>query len=72
MDLFRAGGNPPQSEITLCFGEELSDEDDMAEKHIVIKVQNTQGLMNGKTSRNLGKTSKKIFRTASLGLIVVA
>ncbi|XP_017560023.1 interferon regulatory factor 9 [Pygocentrus nattereri] len=38
LDNFRAGGNLPQSEITLCFGEELSEGDDLAEKHIIIKI----------------------------------
>ncbi|KAI4885277.1 hypothetical protein NFI96_013676 [Prochilodus magdalenae] len=38
LDKFRAGGNLPQSEITLCFGEELSEGDDLAEKYIVIKI----------------------------------
>ncbi|XP_066520072.1 interferon regulatory factor 9 [Hoplias malabaricus] len=38
LDLFRSGGCQPESEITLCFGEELSDEDNLAEKFIIIKI----------------------------------
>ncbi|XP_051959371.1 interferon regulatory factor 9 isoform X2 [Xyrauchen texanus] len=38
LDSFRSGGNPPQSEITLCFGEELFDGEDLSEKHIIIKI----------------------------------
>lgn len=35
---FRAGGNLPQSEITLCYGEELADGDDLSKKCIIIKI----------------------------------
>ncbi|XP_016324023.1 interferon regulatory factor 8-like isoform X1 [Sinocyclocheilus anshuiensis] len=38
LDSFRSGGKQPQSEITLCFGEELYDGDDVDDKHIIIKI----------------------------------
>lgn len=39
LDSYRSGGDPPQTDITLCFGEELMDGDDLSDKHIIIKVQ---------------------------------
>ncbi|XP_042591158.1 interferon regulatory factor 8-like [Cyprinus carpio] len=38
LDAFRSGGKQPQSEITLCFGEELCDGDNIDDKHIIIKI----------------------------------
>ncbi|XP_073684217.1 interferon regulatory factor 9 [Garra rufa] len=38
LDAFRSGGKQPQSEITLCFGEELHDGDNIDDKHIIIKI----------------------------------
>ncbi|XP_026101229.1 interferon regulatory factor 8-like [Carassius auratus] len=38
LDSFRSGGKQPQSEITLCFGEELCDGDNVDDKHIIIKI----------------------------------
>uniref|UniRef100_A0A8C1L9S7 Interferon regulatory factor 9 n=2 Tax=Cyprinus carpio TaxID=7962 RepID=A0A8C1L9S7_CYPCA len=38
LDSFRSGGKQPQSEITLCFGEELHDGDNIDDKHIIIKI----------------------------------
>ncbi|XP_067285369.1 interferon regulatory factor 9 [Pseudorasbora parva] len=38
LDAFRNGGKEPQSEITLCFGEELNDGDNISDKHIIIKI----------------------------------
>ncbi|XP_065098772.1 interferon regulatory factor 9 [Paramisgurnus dabryanus] len=38
LDCFRQGGDPPESDITLCFGEELLDGDDLSKKHIIIKI----------------------------------
>nr|AUL77447.1 interferon regulatory factor 9 [Schizothorax lissolabiata]AUL77456.1 interferon regulatory factor 9 [Schizothorax lantsangensis] len=38
LDAFRSGGKQPQSEITLCFGEELYDGDNIDDKHIIIKI----------------------------------
>ncbi|XP_066578959.1 interferon regulatory factor 9 isoform X2 [Amia ocellicauda] len=32
------GGLPPQAEVTLCFGEEMTDSDNMAEKLITVQV----------------------------------
>ncbi|XP_057215429.1 interferon regulatory factor 9 isoform X2 [Triplophysa rosa] len=38
LDSYRSGGDPPQTDITLCFGEELMDGDDLSDKHIIIKI----------------------------------
>ncbi|XP_016393483.1 interferon regulatory factor 8-like isoform X2 [Sinocyclocheilus rhinocerous] len=38
LDSFRSGGKQPQSEITLCFGEELYDGDNVDDKQIIIKI----------------------------------
>ncbi|XP_077062015.1 interferon regulatory factor 9 [Siphateles boraxobius] len=38
LDAFRNGGKEPQSEIILCFGEELYDGDNISDKHIIIKI----------------------------------
>ncbi|XP_056627636.1 interferon regulatory factor 9 isoform X1 [Triplophysa dalaica] len=38
LDSYRSGGNPPQTDITLCFGEELMEGDDLSDKHIIIKI----------------------------------
>nr|AUL77448.1 interferon regulatory factor 9 [Gymnocypris waddellii]AUL77457.1 interferon regulatory factor 9 [Schizopygopsis younghusbandi] len=38
LDAFRSGGKQPRSEITLCFGEELYDGDNIDDKHIIIKI----------------------------------
>lgn len=47
MDAFRNGGKEPQSEITLCFGEELNDGDNISDKHIIIKVKTLcEGIMD--------------------------
>ncbi|XP_076856826.1 interferon regulatory factor 9 isoform X2 [Brachyhypopomus gauderio] len=35
---FHTGGDPPQNEITLCFGEELFSGDNLMDKHIIIKI----------------------------------
>ncbi|XP_026887741.2 interferon regulatory factor 9 isoform X1 [Electrophorus electricus] len=38
LEEFQNGGDPPQSEIMLCFGEELFDGDNLVDKHIIIKI----------------------------------
>ncbi|XP_069044198.1 interferon regulatory factor 9 isoform X2 [Lepisosteus oculatus] len=39
LELFRSeGGSPPQYKVTLCFGEELTDSDNCADKLITVQV----------------------------------
>nr|AFL69828.1 IRF9 [Carassius auratus] len=38
LEAFRNGGKEPQSEIMMCFGEELYDGDNISDKHIIIKI----------------------------------
>ncbi|NP_991273.2 interferon regulatory factor 9 isoform X1 [Danio rerio] len=38
LECFRNGGKQPQSEIILCFGEELLEGDNISDKHIIIKI----------------------------------
>ncbi|XP_028290180.1 interferon regulatory factor 9 [Gouania willdenowi] len=39
LEYFRAnGGEPPQCSITLCFGEELSDSEDLSKKLIIVQI----------------------------------
>ncbi|KAG9332098.1 hypothetical protein JZ751_015874 [Albula glossodonta] len=39
LDMFRScGGTPPQCEVTLCFGEELSDTEDTTSKLITVQI----------------------------------
>ncbi|KAB5555178.1 hypothetical protein PHYPO_G00030500 [Pangasianodon hypophthalmus] len=38
LEQFRNGGKQPETEITLCFGEELLEGDDISKKLIIIKI----------------------------------
>ncbi|XP_060795310.1 interferon regulatory factor 9 [Neoarius graeffei] len=38
LEQFRNGGKEPETEITLCFGEELLEGDDISQKLIIIKI----------------------------------
>lgn len=38
LEQFNIEGKEPESEITLCFGEELLEDDDISKKLIIIKV----------------------------------
>ncbi|MCJ8738128.1 hypothetical protein PDJAM_G00032070 [Pangasius djambal] len=38
LEQFRTGGKQPETEITLCFGEELLEGDDISKKLIIIKI----------------------------------
>ncbi|XP_029384507.1 interferon regulatory factor 9 isoform X2 [Echeneis naucrates] len=39
LDNFRSnGGDPPECGVTLCFGEELSDSEDLSRKLIIVKI----------------------------------